>query len=140
MLDIGMFNTMVNLPPKRVKQNPGFHDIFIPRLGVEYRARDWERVSVDTRFGYVYEPTPIPRQDGESNLADSDKHTFSLGAGVELRGLGPILPKPLSIDLYFATTYLPERRTRKSSPLDPTGDFSATGAVVHCGLDLRTRF
>jgi long-chain fatty acid transport protein len=140
MLDIGMFNSMVKLPPKRPKTSPGFHDIIIPRLGIEHRARDWQKVSVDARFGYVYEPTPIPRQDGESNLADSDKHTFSIGTGVELRGLGPILPKPLAIDLYFAATYLPERFTRKSSALDPTGDFRATGVVIHCGLDLRTRF
>ena len=67
------------------------------------------------RGGYSYEPTPVPEQIGESSLADSDKHTFSIGAGLTLRRLQPILPGPMSIDAHFAVTYLPDRQNRKES-------------------------
>jgi len=139
-LDLGQFNSMVNLPPKRDYPTIGFQDILIPRLGVEWRAREAERLSIDARFGYQYEPTAIPVQSGESNLADADKHTFSLGIGFEIGKLGPILPKPLAVDAYFAATVLPDRLNQKDSALDPVGDFVARGAVIQAGLDLRTRF
>jgi long-chain fatty acid transport protein len=140
-LDIGpTFNDKVMLPPARGYPKSQFHDIVIPRLGVEWRARDRERLSVDVRTGYSYEPTPVPDQIGESNLIDSDKHTFSLGAGLELGKLAPILSRPLSIDAHLAVTYLSERQTRKMDPLDRVGDYVADGVVVQVGLMLRSRF
>jgi long-chain fatty acid transport protein len=140
-LDIGpQFNNQVMLPPNRSYPAPGFRDILIPRLGVEWRAKEGDRVALDTRFGYIYEPSPVPDQIGEETFADCDKHTFSLGAGVEVRNLGPVLPKPLAIDLYFAATALPSRHTRKLDPVDKVGDFRADGALIGVGLDLRTRF
>ena len=140
--DIKQFNSKVHLPPSRTYPAPGFHDIVIPRIGGEYRAYDGRRLAVDMRGGYSYEPTPVPEQIGESSLADSDKHTFSIGIGLTLRRLQPILllPEPISIDAHFAVTYLPDRDNRKEDPLDPTGDFVAGGTVVQAGLMMRTRW
>jgi long-chain fatty acid transport protein len=139
-LDIGQFNGRVMLPQPRSYPPPGFHDLVIPRLGVEWRARQGERVSVDLRGGYSYEATPVPDQIGESNLVDGDKHTFSVGAGLELGRLQPILAHPLSLDAHLAVTYLPERATRKLDPVDRIGDYVSDGVVVQIGLMLRSRF
>jgi long-chain fatty acid transport protein len=139
-LDIGQFNNQVMLPPKRTYPAAGFHDIFIPRVGAEWRARQSERLSLDVRAGYSYEPTPVPEQVGESNFVDGDKHTFALGLGLELGRLRPILSRPLSIDAHLAVTYLPERETHKLSPTDRIGDYVADGVVLQIGLMLRSRF
>ena len=106
----------------------------IPRAGVEWRAWQIGRsYAIDLRGGYSYEPTPVPEQIGESNFADSDKHTFSLGGGVELSRITSILPKPLAIDVHVAATYLPPRMNRKVDALDPVGDFVADGVICSSG-------
>ena len=98
------------------------------------------KLAIDLRAGYSYEPTPVPEQIGESNFADSDKHTFSVGAGLELARITAILPRPLAIDVHFAGTYLPARANHKIDPLDPVGDFVADGVIVQIGVMLRSRF
>src|SRR5262249_27436966 len=107
---------------------------------VEVRARDDERVAIDVRAGYSYEPTPVPDQFGESNLVDCDKHTFAFGAGLELGRLAPVLPRPLAIDAHLAVAWLPERLRQKASPIDRVGDYRADGVVVQLGFMLRSRF
>jgi long-chain fatty acid transport protein len=139
-LDIGQFNNQVKLPGKRTYPQPYFHDIAIPRIAVEARAYDGDRLGLDVRGGYSWEPTPVPEQRGETNLADSDKHTFSLGCGLELKRLQPILAWPISLDAHLALTYLPNRVNRKDSPIDPVGDFVAGGVAVSTGLTMRLKF
>lgn len=139
-LDIGVYNDRVMLPPARSYPPSRFHDIVIPRAGIEWRAWQRPKVALDLRGGYSYEPTPVPEQIGESNFADSDKHTFSVGAGVELANMTAILPRPIDIDVHFAGTYLPARANRKIDPLDQVGDFVADGVIVQMGLMLRSRF
>jgi long-chain fatty acid transport protein len=138
--DLKQFEALFKLPGSTTYPEPRFHDIVIPRVGIEWRARDGARLAVDTRFGYSYEASPVPAQFGESSLVDSDKHTFSIGAGLELKRLRPILWRPLSIDAHLAVTYLPERAERKIDPRDPVGDYVADGVVVQVGLMLRSRF
>ena len=139
-VDIGQFNAMLKLPTSRRLPSPQFHDIVVPRLGIEARALELDRFALDVRGGYVYEATPAPEQIGESNFADSDKHTFSAGLGLELRRLGPVLPFPLSLDVHIAVTYLPDRYNRKVDARDPVGDFVASGVVPQVGATLRSRF
>jgi long-chain fatty acid transport protein len=139
-LDLGPYNDRVKLSPPRAYPPAGFHDIVIPRVGVEWRAWQRPKLAIDVRGGYAYEPTPVPEQSRESNLADCDKHTFSVGAGLELRGVTAILPRPLSIDAHLAITALPPRVNAKIDALDPIGDFVADGVVVNVGMTLRSRF
>jgi long-chain fatty acid transport protein len=139
-LDIGVFNNKVHLPGKRVYPGAYFHDIVIPRLGVEARVFERERVQLDLRGGYSYEPTPVPEQIYDSNFADSDKHTFSAGLGIDLPRLQPILALPLSFDFHVALTVLPDRVNRKVDPLDKVGDFVASGVVPQLGVMMRSRF
>ena len=139
-IDIGSFNNKVMLPAPRTYPASGFHDIVIPHAGVEWRAWQRSTLGLDLRGGYSYEPTPAPEQIGESNFADADKHTFSVGAGVELSRLTAILPRPLAIDVHAAVTYLPARANRKVDALDRVGDFVADGVIVQLGVTLRSRF
>jgi long-chain fatty acid transport protein len=139
-IDVGSFNDKIKLPAPRAYSPPGFHDIAIPRIGAEWRAWQRPKLALDLRGGYAYEPTPVPEQIGETNLADADKHTFSVGAGLELSRITAILPRPLAIDAHLAVTYLPSRANRKVDALDPVGDFVAGGAIVQLGVMLRSRF
>jgi long-subunit fatty acid transport protein len=139
-VDVGQFNDMLKLPRSRTYPGADFHDIVVPRIGVEWRALDRPRVGLDVRGGYAYEASPVPEQIGESSFADSDKHTFSAGLGVEVRRLGPVLPLPLSLDAHVAVTVLPDRVNHKLDPRDPVGDFVAGGVVPQLGATLRTRF
>lgn len=72
---------------------PGLNDVFDVRAGVEIEAVP----ALPIRFGYGYEPTPVPEQVGVSNLLDGDRHILSLGAGLDLRALAEI---PLRVDAY----------------------------------------
>jgi long-chain fatty acid transport protein len=139
-IDIGQFNDMVHLPPKRVFSNPYFHDIVIPRIGGEWRALERPKANLDLRAGYSYEPTPAPEQIFDTSFADCDKHTFSIGLGLELPRLQPILALPLMLDFHFALTLLPPRANRKVDPLDKVGDFIAAGSVPQIGVMLRSQF
>lgn len=142
-LDIGRLNDLVKLMPSIIYPSPGFRDIFIPAVGVEWRAVEgmWhDRLALDVRWGYRYEASPVPDQRGDTSFGDTDKHTFSLGAGLEGRRLTEILARPLSLDVYVAMTYLPERRFLKDDPRSGVGDFTVSGAVVQAGGQLRWRF
>lgn len=141
-LDIGSFNDLVKLPPSRPYPEPGFHDTLMPAVGLEWRAIDralGERLSLDLRAGYRYEPSPVPEQSGETSLGDSDRHIFSVGVGVELSRATQILPKPLALDVFTALGYLPERRFHKLDPTSPVGDFTVGGQVWQAGVQLRWR-
>jgi long-chain fatty acid transport protein len=138
--DLKQFESLVTLPTAHTYPPSRFHDIVIPRFAAEWRVRDGQQLGVDLRGGYSYEPTPAPEQIGESNLIDGDKHTFALGAGLELKKLGPILPRPLALDAHLAMTWLPDRVNHKLDPLDPVGDIVSNGFVVQIGLTMRSRF
>jgi len=141
-LDIGRFNDLVKLPPPRPYPDAGFSDTLMPGLGLEWRAVDralGERLSLDLRAGYRYEPSPVPEQAGESSLGDSDRHIISLGFGLELARLSTVLPKPLSLDAFAAMSHLPERQFRKLEARSPVGDFTVGGQVWQAGAQLRWR-
>ena len=138
--DVGQFNSKLKLPKTRIAEQPRFHDIVIPRVGVEWRALDGDKVGVLARFGYSYEPTAAPEQIGNSSLADADKHTFSIGCGIELRRLQPILPRPMTFDLHLAVTGLPDRANEKLQPTNRAGDFIAGGVAVSAGASIGVRF
>src|SRR5262249_10603917 len=119
--DLKQFESLVKLPDARSYPSSRFHDIVIPRFAAEWRVRDGERRRVDGPGGSSYERPPAPEQTGESNLIDGDKHPFALGAGLEPKGLGPILPRPFALDAHLAVTWLPDRLHHKLDPLDPVG-------------------
>jgi long-chain fatty acid transport protein len=138
-LDIKQFNELVNIPPMSPLPIPNMHDIVVPRLGVEWRGTPG-RHTWSARGGYVYEPHVSPEQQGESNFIDNDKHTFSVGGGIDWPGIGGVILKPVSLDAYLALTVLDPRNNHKLSPIDPVGDYRSSGFVVAAGVSSRWRF
>lgn len=117
-----------------------FQDRVVPRIGIEYTPLRNSDVVVDVRLGYFYENSPAPPQTGLTNLVDTDRHAWSVGAGLELLQLRPLLPGSLSIDVHLQYAWLPARTMQKTSPIDPIGDYVAQGHIVAGGLTLEARF
>jgi long-subunit fatty acid transport protein len=141
-LDIGSFNEYAKLPPSRPYPPAGYHDTLMPAVGIEWRALAGalgDRLALDLRAGYRYEPSPVPEQPLESNLGDADRHIMSLGFGLELQRLTRVLPRPFSLDFFAALHHLPERRFRKLDPASAVGDFTVSGQVWQVGAQLRWR-
>ncbi len=142
-VDVGALSDLVKIPPSRAYPDPGFHDLLIPAVGVEWRAINSaarDRLALDVRAGYRYEASPVPEQLGESSFGDADKHIVSGGLGLELRKLGRVLLQPIAIDGFAAVTVLPERTFRKLDPRSAVGDFTVQGLVVQAGGQVRWRF
>ncbi len=118
----------------------GFSDRLVPRIGVEWSAFESPDAALALRAGYFYENSPAPEQSGAYNLVDTDRHAWSLGAGLELRSLRPLLPGSLRFDLHLQYGFLPARRMTKLSPIDPVGDYVAEGHVFAGGLTTEVRF
>jgi long-subunit fatty acid transport protein len=134
-LDVGQFNNLVHIPPARDLPEPHFHDVVVPRIGVEHVRGPWS-----LRAGYVYDPSPAPEQIGESNFIDSDKHELSIGAGYLLDHLTSVIPLPVSFDGFVAITLLTTRDHEKVSPVDAIGDYRSAGHVLSAGVTSRWRF
>ncbi|MBI2570458.1 MAG: outer membrane protein transport protein [Candidatus Schekmanbacteria bacterium] len=115
--------------------DPGFHDTFVPRLGLAWQP--FERLGM--QVGYRFEPSPAPEQGGELNLVDNDKHVLSAAAQVDLGG-GGLLAVPARVGVYGDYHYLVDRTHSKSDPSDPVGSYSSSGRVVQAGLDVTFRF
>jgi len=139
-MDIGDFNDLVDIPEAPPLPDPSFHDILVPRLGLEWVASSSARRDYLVRAGYSFEPSPAPEQIGESNFIDNDKHTVAFGAGLTLRDFSKVIRLPAAFDGYVALTLLPERRHRKLSPVNSIGDYRAGGHVLQAGVLTRWRF
>ncbi len=138
--DLKDFNDLVVIPDAPPLPEAYFHDIIVPRIGVEYTASSERHTQLQVRAGYAYEPSPAPEQVAETNFIDNDKHTFSAGMGVSIAGVTDVLPRPVDFDLYLAATFLPDRAHRKLSPTDAVGDYVSSGFVFAWGVASRWHF
>ena len=117
-----------------------FEDRFVPRIGVEGIAAREHGLEVTVRGGAFYESTPVPQQRGVANLVDTDRVALSLGSGLRLDELRPLIDGWLSFDLHLQWSILPERTTAKASPVDPVGDWRAGGWFFSGGLSMELAF
>jgi hypothetical protein len=120
-----------------------FRDVWVPRLGVEYRRRIANRLTLAGRAGYAYQRSPVPDQVGLTSFADGDRHLVALGAGVALEPVGrlaAVLTRPLRIDLALGWHELVGRTTEKDPRLGPGSGFSAGGRIVHLSATVEARF
>lgn len=112
---------------------PRFVDRVVPRVGVEVRVLDLPNVALDARGGYVFEASPAPDQDGDTNFMDSDRHVLALGIGLLLRRPAAWLGADLAIDVHLQHFVFDERLIRKASPIDPVGDYRIDGSIWSFG-------
>jgi long-chain fatty acid transport protein len=138
--DLKDFNELVDIPDSPPLPAPRFHDVLVPHVGFEWQVARSLRSTWHARGGYRYEPTPTPAPSVDLNYIDGDKHTLAAGAGVTLSGLTAILPRPVSIDVFAAATWMSEVSARKVSPTDRIGDYRAGGRVLQLGASSLWRF
>jgi long-subunit fatty acid transport protein len=142
-LDVQISGLPLVIPPSpkpTVAVDPAFHDCIQPRIGFEYLAVAAEHVELPLRLGYVWDPTPVPDQVGNTNSIDTDRHTFS--AGVGLRLIAPVeeLPGDVTLDVHAAWSVLPTRKVYKDNAADFVGDYEASGNMLAMGATLGLGF
>jgi len=114
-LDVGWLDWSDFMDIEARRPEPPFHDTWMPRLGVEVRVR--EELSV--LGGYFFHKSPVPEQQGWSNLLDNDRHVFSLGAEWVVSDPPGFWDKPLFISLHLQVHHAVSREYRKTDPADP---------------------
>jgi long-chain fatty acid transport protein len=120
--------------------DPPFRDTLIPRFGIEYSPIQ----ALALRFGYTFQPSPIPEQIAESNYMDNDKHLFSLGAGYTFRDPTKTIRFPIRINFMISYLKMFNRETQKGP--DGNGDiywpgsYESSGDALSVGGDLTLSF
>jgi long-chain fatty acid transport protein len=148
----------ITIDPVVGQVDPDFEDVFVTRVGLEWRVTD----AVALRAGYWYQPSPIPEQDGQTNLVDNDKHVFSVGAGWtwwtererffreegvdgepgEIQAVMEEV-RPISIDVFFQWHHLVEDDVSKGGDASGgiVGDgYTSGGDILNAGLQATFRF
>ena len=119
---------------------PRFRDVWVPHIGLEARHDLHPKVGFAARVGYAFQRSPVPPQTGLTSFADNDRHIVSVGAGLELRRLTSILPRPLRFDVALQLHELVDRTTVKDGRLFPGAGFSSGGYLLHLSATLEARF
>ena len=120
---------------------PGYHDVWVPAVGIEYLALRSEKLDLFVRAGYVFRETPVPDQSMYTGYLDSDTHIPSIGLGFVLRDVTRVLDKPIGFDIHYQQVVLSKRYTLRLDPAsDPYGDLEAEGAIYNIGCTLTVRF
>ncbi len=132
-----------------------FRDVFHLRLGGELVTTDW----LTLRAGYAFRTSAVGDQSDEpTNLVDSPKHVFSVGAGFtfgkepevmsdeakESEGRAETMEEALtdaSFDLDLFVQYHFHQSVSADKPAgDPIGSWDADGGVLNLGFSFTTRF
>lgn len=117
-----------------------FTDRIVPRVGLEWMLPGFKGsdgaviLELPLRVGYVYEQTPVPNQSRSTNFVDTDRHTGTVGIGIEV----PLIH--LGLDVHGAISGMAERVVEKSSAADLVGDYRADGEMLNIGATLRGTF
>jgi long-subunit fatty acid transport protein len=119
---------------------PRFDDQYIVRLGAELRRTLSANLDVAARLGYAFIPSPVPPQTGLTSFADNDRHVIAIGAGLSLKDLITILPKPLSLDIALQVHQLEPRATAKDPHVTASPGFTSSGTIVLVTAGVEARF
>lgn len=116
--------------------DPGFHDAVSVRAGAEWHVRGPWRL----RAGLAFVQSPVPAQEGESNLLDGHRFTAAAGAGLDIGAAGG---PPIRVDAHLAWTGMVSNRDEKmivdpANPGYPT--IRGSGSILSGGLDVKVRF
>jgi len=132
-------------PIPRFKRPQGdFRNIWVPAVGVEWRALNGRHVEVHLRFGYRYRESPVPEQKGRTSFLDSNTHILSGGIGFTLKNLiRRILREPISVDAHVQVLHLEKRdyvRDLFVAVSDRFGDIRFRGRVINLGVTTTIHF
>lgn len=131
-------------PPR---ENPGYRDIWVPKLGAEYRIKD-QRVAFRVGYGFrpaiVPPPSAAPNDTQRSNVLDGDTHMISLGGGYffgdRARDFEGEPANPFvrgangSVDLYVRVNHMVTTYVERSDPSTVLGRYNFGGNVLDVGI------
>ncbi len=129
-----------------IKKYWDFKDTIVPRMGWEYAVNDL----LTLRWGYTFDPSPVPKQDGMVTILDEDTHILNGGFGLKLS-------KNLTVDMHAQFFYMPNYKVTKDPDMfeDEVSDntrpgkqifnpafpsFEAGGSILSLGASLMFRF
>ena len=114
----------------------GAVDTLAPKVGLEWRVN----AQYTLRAGYAFQPTPLPVQNGVSNVIDADAHL--VGAGIAVHFKNPLAhdQTPLAIELGTQAMFLSDRLMDKTDPNDAVGDYTAGGTFWNTSMTLSHQF
>jgi len=138
--DLGWYRWSAYESINRGVPDPPWQDTLIPRFGLEYQPIQ----NLALRFGYNFEPSPIPEQIAESNYIDNDKHNFSLGAGYTFRDPTKTIRFPIRFNFMIQYLKMFTRDTHKendgSGGVWWPGSFESSGDALSLGGDITLSF
>src|SRR5688500_5238544 len=126
----GVTISLPEAPTAPAREDPRFEDRVVPRVGVEYALPLGVQLGMPLRAGYAYETSPVPPQSGNTSFLDATRHLLSLGVGMQVEGLDPVLVGGLCLDLALQWGLLEDREQTKASgdSLTTRGSFWAASA------------
>ncbi len=111
-----------------------FSNIFVPRVGVEYRLND----DAELRLGYFYRPSMLPPQSGTMNFIDPTLHAISAGGGYAIAD--PLqMGKRLVFDAAAQVGLMVPQDTVKDRP-NRLPDYRAGGTTLDLVVAVRYEF
>ena len=116
-----------------------FNDIFVPRVGVSYRATR----KLELRGGFYYEPSPVTGQAQGYYPVGNDRIVPSAGVGYALDVPWNLLAKPLLLDAFIQYHVLLDRRFFRDDPTNPVVrnmNLTSSGSVLNLGCSVTFRF
>jgi len=138
--DLAWYRWSAYEPLARGVPAPPWQDTLLPRFGIEYKPIQ----DLALRFGYNFEPSPIPEQTAESNDLDNDKHNFSLGAGYTFRDPTKTIRFPIRFNVMLQYLKMFTRETHKghdgSGGVWWPGSYESSGDALSVGGDLTLSF
>ncbi len=112
---------------------PELDDIWIPKIGLQYRVNP----KTSLYFGYYYQPTFVPDDavKGEVNWLENNKHVGSIGLSYDT-GKWAGLRKPMVLHAGYQFQYLVDRAVEKNTPttLNPSYSYGGTVHTVILGF------
>jgi long-chain fatty acid transport protein len=105
-----------------------FDNIFVPRLGVEYKASH----ALSLFCGYYYEPSFVPDKavTGAMNFLDNDKHVGSVGFALKLPKL-PLVKGKTELTAGYQLQYMVDRNIKKTDPTNTYNPDYSYGGLCH---------
>jgi len=111
---------------------PGFSDVLVPHLGIEYVASE----VLTLRVGGGVRPAVTPDQNGTTNYLDNFTETVAAGLSVRFTDPLKVFTDPVTLDLGASMLFANERQSRKQAA-DPTGNSSYGGQLFTLSAMLR---
>lgn len=118
-----------------------FRDVLVPRVGFQYaKALSGDIKRLNWRLGYLFHPSPVPDQSGDSNFVDNDRHMFSSGVGLGFQNPWAATDI-IDLDFFFQYNWLKTRVvTKNTATTIGAPGYRTGGSILLYGMGIKLRF